>query len=252
MKVIQNGSLLNQSESICDEKGWMAGTGIFETIKTVDNKPWALSRHMRRAVSSALREDIKVPSQDEVLAALELLFSHQSFENGALRLSFGADGNWAASHMRYEVHESSAKLITYRNQAPALRHPMKQFPYNYRLDILDSVKAQGADEAAVINAQGRVTEGAVTNILFFLDGQWITPPISDGVLPGVMRALVIEYCGVQVRSISDSDLPRVESGFLLSSLRIAQPIASIDGKDLMQTPQFRSKIEAMAVKTSVG
>jgi hypothetical protein len=38
----------------------------------------------------------------------------------------------------------------------------------------------------------------------------------------------------------------------LSSLRIAQPIASIDGRDLLQTPQFGAEIEAMALKTSVG
>jgi branched-chain amino acid aminotransferase len=67
-----------------------------------------------------------------------------------------------------------------------------------------------------------------------------------------MRALVIEYCGVLVRSISASDLPSVQSGFLLSSLRIAQPIASIDGHELIQSPDFQAQIEAMALRTSVG
>ena len=40
------------------------------------------------------------------------------------------------------------------------------------------VKAQGADEAIVLNEQGRVSEGSVTNLLLLLDGEWITPPLS--------------------------------------------------------------------------
>lgn len=252
MKIIQNGLLLNQSESLCDEKGWMAGKGIFETIKTVDNQPWALSRHMRRAVASALREGIQLPSQEDLLTALDLLFSHESFENGVLRLSFAQDGNWAAAHFPYQSLNFAAKLHSYNQEVANQGQPIKSFPYSHRLRILDEVKALGFDEAIVFNTDRRVCEGAVTNLIFLLDGQWVTPPISDGVLPGVMRALVIEYCGVLVRSISESDLPRVESGYLLSSLRIAQPIASIDGRDLLQTPQFRAEIEAMALKTSVG
>jgi branched-chain amino acid aminotransferase len=97
-----------------------------------------------------------------------------------------------------------------------------------------------------------VCEGSVTNLLFRIDGQWITPPISDGVLPGIVRALVIENCGVLVRSIMESQLDQVSSGFLLSSLRIAQPIASINGRELEQSPEFRAEIEAMALRTSVG
>lgn len=252
MKVIQDGLLLNQPESLCDEKGWMVGKGIFETIKTVDNQPWALSRHMRRAVTSALREGIQLPSQEDLLTALDLLFSHESFENGVLRLSFAQDGNWAAAHLPFETLNFAAKLHSYNQEVANQGQPIKSFPYSHRLRILDDVKALGFDEAIVFNTDRRVCEGAVTNLIFLLDGQWVTPPISDGVLPGVMRALVIEYCGVQVRSISESDLPRVQSGYLLSSLRIAQPIASIDGRDLLQTPQFRAEIEAMALKTSVG
>jgi hypothetical protein len=39
---------------------------------------------------------------------------------------------------------------------------------------------------------------------------------------------------------------------LLSSLRIAQPVSSIDGRELSQSREFRDEIEAMALRTSVG
>jgi branched-subunit amino acid aminotransferase/4-amino-4-deoxychorismate lyase len=57
------------------------------------------------------------------------------------------------------------------------------------LDILNSVKSQGFDEAIIVNELGRVCEGSVTNLLLKIDGKWITPPISDGVLAGVMPSL---------------------------------------------------------------
>jgi branched-subunit amino acid aminotransferase/4-amino-4-deoxychorismate lyase len=72
------------------------------------------------------------------------------------------------------------------------------------------------------------------------------------VLAGVTRALVIENFDVLVRSIAVSEIVDIESAFLLSSLRIAQPIASIDGRELSQSPEFRDGIEAMALRTSVG
>lgn len=252
MKVIFNGSLVQLSESLSDEKGWMKGSGVFETIKTVDNSPWALSRHMRRAVQSAQRLGLKIPSEDSVRNSVELLLETERFERGVLRLFFAAEGNWSASHTSYEPWTDAAHVITLEEKISTEGQPIKSFPYIHRLEILNHARSLGADEGIVLNADGQVCEGSVTNLLFLINGEWITPPISDGVLPGVMRALVIEYCGVLVRSIPASDLPSVQSGFLLSSLRIVQPIASIDGRELIQTYDFQAEIEAMALRTSVG
>lgn len=252
MRVILNGNLIDQTESMCDERGWMTGSGVFETIKTVDNLPWALSRHMRRVVSSAQRKNIKLPSEDQIRSGVELLLSDQVFQQGVLRLSFSEDGNWSAAHLGYETLVEPAKLVTYEKSLKSQGQPVKSFPYDHRLEILKVAQNAGADEAIVVNEQGRVCEGSVTNLLLRIADEWITPPISDGVLPGIVRALVIENCGVLVRSISESQLEDVSSGFLLSSLRIAQPIASINGRELLQSPEFHAEIEAMALRTSVG
>lgn len=252
MKVIFNGELIDQTESLCDERGWMAGSGVFETIKTVANLPWALSRHMRRVVSSAQTRGIKLPSEEQIRSGIEFLLAAEKFSQGVLRLSFGEGGNWSAAHLDYEPLVNPAKLVSYEKLLKSNDRPLKSFPYDHRLEILKAAQDVGADEAIVVNDKGRVCEGAVTNLLLQINGEWITPPISDGVLPGIVRALVIENCGVLVRSISESQLAQVSSGFLLSSLRIAQPIASINGRELLQSPEFRAEIEAMALRTSVG
>jgi len=143
-------------------------------------------------------------------------------------------------------------LLTYPQALVIDRKPIKSYPYTHRLEILDAVKKRGYDEAIVTNGDGKVCEGAVTNLLLKIEDQWITPPLSDGVLPGVVRALVIENCGVKVRSIEIFEIVNIESAFLLSSLRIAQPVAAIDGRELMQSNEFRLEIAAMALRSSVG
>ena len=252
MKVIVNGSLVPIEQSQCNSQGWLEGGGIFETIKTVDAKAWALSRHMRRAVNSARKQNIKLPSEELVRESIATLLLTEPHPAGLLRVSFGADGNWAAVHLSYAEVKTAAKVGSHPIALVMEGVPVKSYPYNHRLEILELARTNGFDEALVTSSTGKICEGSVTNVLLRIAGKWCTPPLSDGVLPGVMRALVIENCGVMVRSIEVSEIVEIESGFLLSSLRIAQPIASIDGRELSQSHEFRDEIEAMALRTSVG
>ena len=252
MKVIVNGSLVALEQSQCNALGWLDGAGIFETIKTVDGKPWAMSRHMRRAVNSSARENIALPGEELFRNSVATLLEVESHPMGLLRVSFDASGNWAAVHLPYTENFSPAKVRTHPDALVIAGVPVKSYPYNHRLEILEQARLNGFDEALVTSVDKKICEGAVTNILLKIAGIWCTPPLSDGVLPGVMRALVIENCNVMVRSIAVSEIADIESAFLLSSLRIAQPIASIDGRELSQSHDFKVEIEAMALRTSVG
>ena len=61
----------------------------------------------------------------------------------------------------------------------------------------------------------------------------MTPPMSAGLLPGVIRALAVEKCGVSVRDIDQEDLGRCDAAIIMSSLKIARPISAIDTRSLM-------------------
>ena len=252
MIISYNGALVDSSLNNFVHDGWMSGSGVFETIKTVEGTPWALSRHMRRALESANRLGISLPDEEIIRESITELLASEVHESGALRVSFDHKGNWAAVHQRYEEKKTPAKVTVVNSFKVVNGIPMKTFPYTERLDILQEVNANGYDEAIVVNAQGRVCEGAVTNLLLNIDDQWCTPPISDGVLPGVMRALVIEHLQVQVRAIDSAEIADVKAAFLLSSLRIAQPVGSIDSRRLAPSQLFGDEIRTMALKTSVG
>jgi branched-subunit amino acid aminotransferase/4-amino-4-deoxychorismate lyase len=109
---------------------------------------------------------------------------------------------------------------------------------------LASATEQGVDEFICVDDLGRVTEGAVSNVAVRIGKQWLTPPITSGILPGVIRALAIERCEVLVREISENDLMLCDGAIAMSSLKIAVPIASIDARPI----EIDSDTEQMCLK----
>ena len=249
------GKLVSFEAANLDSSGWPSGAGIFETIKTVDGKPWALARHMRRALNSARRNDQPFPTEDLIRSAVAVTILANPYSIGRLRLLFGIDGSLCVTHQEYLEITTPANLGI-RHLSEEVSTPVeKRYPYSRNLEILADAKRSGFDDYVLVNRDGFITESAIANLIFQLDGEWITPPLSDGVLPGVMRALLVEKNGVIVRPIRAIQLNQVESGFVVSSLKIAQPIARIGVLTLAISPeseQMRVEFAATALATSVG
>jgi branched-subunit amino acid aminotransferase/4-amino-4-deoxychorismate lyase len=207
-----------------DSHGFPKTSGIFETIKTVNGQPIALARHMRRALDSARSLGLKMPPEEELRADLRKILNDEPHKVGKLRICIYADG-FHLSHDEYTEPTSPLRFTFFSQTVLGEEH--KQFPYDHRFALLKSAQDEGFDDCVLFNVKNEVTESAVANLLFLIQGTWVTPPISAGVLPGVIRAIAIEECDVKVRPIHISEIPEVESAFSLASLRIAQPISHI-------------------------
>ena len=255
MKIWLNDSLVDSSAVPLTADYWPDGFGIFETIKTVAGIPYALNRHMRRALDAGARVGVPIPNEDRVRSAIDALLAEVKHPVGRLRLLFKEDGTFIAVHNPYTEITHNLNLCTYSARIDIEGVPSKTFPYTSRLDILQEAKSRGCDEAIVINSNHDVCEGAVSNLIFYTNGEWITPPIVQGVLPGVMRALVIENLPVKVRNVDTNGLSHVQAAIVISSLKIAIPVESIDGRmmpNLKISEMFAQEIREMAVRTSVG
>lgn len=80
-------------------------------------------------------------------------------------------------------------------------------------------RALVCDDVILWNEYGEITESTTANVVVRLDGQMVTPPVSCGLLPGLMRAKLIAE-GVIVESpVSVNDLPRAEGIWLINSVR---------------------------------
>ena len=250
-----DSKLLSYEEAGLDSAGWPSGSGTFETIKTVGGLPWALSRHMRRALNTARRNDLPFPNEELVRRAVTENIDANPFAIGRLRILFADNGGLTVTHQEYlEVTRPAHLGVIQRGQVVS-GIVEKRYPYTENLNLLGQAQSAGFDDYLLVNQEGKVAETAIANLILQIDNQWLTPPLSDGVLPGVMRALMIEKAGVLVRQIDAVQVPLIQSGFVVSSLKIAQPIAQIDGRNLQisaESEQMRSLFAATALATSVG
>ena len=90
---------------------------------------------------------------------------------------------------------------------------------------LHAAIARGAFDVLYANRDGRLAEGARSNVFVRLDGRWYTPPLRDGLLPGVMRGVLLDDPGFDAceRSLSIADLERAEAMLVSNALRGAVP-----------------------------
>ena len=88
MRVIYNGEVKDIDDVPASSSGWLEGEGIFETIKSVGNRPFSLSRHIARAQSSAVALGITIPKSDQISQSVTDLFASVPQGLGMLRISF--------------------------------------------------------------------------------------------------------------------------------------------------------------------
>lgn len=92
-----------------------------------------------------------------------------------------------------------------------------------------AAEKNGAFDALFINEKSQVTEGGRSNLFVCRDGQWLTPPLSEGVLPGIMRGLLLNDPTMNAREavLTLDDLRNAERIMVCSSLRGSLP-ATVD------------------------
>lgn len=207
------------------------GSGIFETLRTEDGKIAELTRHMRRAVSSAKKMGISLPDEEVLRIAMAEQLALNPYPVGRLRLCFSktvdSTVKFEITHQAYEDVAAPMRLTFHSTTSRGIGEQLKSYPYDDRFAILDEADLYGFDDAIVFNSANQVTETAIANIAFLLEGRWVTPPISAGILPGVMRAIAIERCDIEVANIHISDTAQCQGAILLNSLKVASPVGHI-------------------------
>ena len=86
-------------------------------------------------------------------------------------------------------------------------------------------EAQGAFDMLFFNERGELTEGGRSNVFVKLEGRWYTPPLSAGLLPGVMRQVLLDDPAMQAseRTLTRADVLRAQALVICNALRGALP-----------------------------
>lgn len=220
---------------------WLAAEGVFETLRTYENRAFAVNRHLDRLELGIRELGLVAPDRNEVEESITKLLAMEKFPNGRLRIVIAGDATWTITHQEYRPSQAGLNCsVIRRSVLPELKSPgFKRTQYRSRLQIQQDALDNGFDDALLVSGDGYFIEGTVCNLIFEIDGSWVTPDLSSGCLPGVTRELLIENFGVRESKIALGDLDRVKSVAFTSSLREIQAIKAIDGQFFAETESLK-------------
>ncbi len=248
MKVWMNGHLLDDERvglSVSDT-GLLYGHGLFETLRVLSGQAVQVAQHLERLERSADSLHIVVDITPQALTdALQSVVDANGLRDGALRLTLTGGGG-EESVARNPIGRSIIIAPRWHRQrlgewqVITLPSPFRlgaELPRHKTLNYLPNLLARraalaaDADEALLV-CDGRVLEGAMSNFFAVVDGVLRTAPVADGVLPGIVRASVLDLAkqsGVKIeeRAVLEDDLAHATECFCTNSLIGVQPVTKI-------------------------
>jgi branched-subunit amino acid aminotransferase/4-amino-4-deoxychorismate lyase len=266
-----NGRLVPSDQATVSvfDRSFLYGDGLFESIAVREGCLLRWTSHLARLELGAARLGIRIPVDGTGLrdAASQILeanglrdgtvrihlsrgigrrgYSPRGAENPGLVLSTHPAGPGLDELPSWRLRTSSLRV--------AAGDPIARIKSSSKLlQVLARAEAEeaGDDEALLLNTEGRMLESSSGNLFWMEAGLLHTPPVSDGLLPGVTREAVLRRArqvGLEPResSAGPDRLLRSQGGFLtLSSLGIVE-IASLDGAALPRSPKTRELWEAL-------
>ena len=203
--------------------------GLFETMRTERKHVERLDQHIARLLGSAASFGISLGREDLLRAIDDALASIQGDAPMRLRLAVRADGSidikiaLLKTSPRPVIFWASALLNsirgTTRRNNPLLAHKIDRRP-DYD-DAWRAAESEGGFDALFVNDAGEVTEGGRSNVFIKKDGVWLTPPLSCGLLPGIMRAELLASKDWNAREsvIYPTDVKSAQEIVVCNSLR---------------------------------
>lgn len=203
------------------------GFELFETMKAVDGHVALQDRHRARLAASAARLGFAFDAAtfDAALQGLppgvqrvRLALAH----NGRLSATTAPLAPLPPGPVRVRLAQAPLPPRALAGHKTTLREA-------YDAGVR-AAEAAGAFDTLFFDAAGRLLEGGRSNVFVKLEGRWCTPPLDGGVLPGVMRGVLLEdpaWAAVE-RPVTRADLRRAEAMVVCNALRGALPAAIAD------------------------
>jgi branched-chain amino acid aminotransferase group I len=255
--VYLNGSLMPLSQARLSplDYGFLYGCGLFETMRAYSGRIFHLEKHLARLSRSAKLLGIDLESIPDLEKALYNTLQANNLSNARIRLTLsGGEGEpipdlviraptvliVARSYTPYprQVYEQGFKAIVShirRNtQSPA--SAMKSLNYLDNLLARQEAKLAGADEAILLNEQGFLAEGSMSNIFLVSDNVLLTPSEDSGIILGITREVILDLApslGIKTRErkIAIEELIQVAEAFFTNSLIEIMPLTQVDGQN---------------------
>lgn len=264
-----NGNIQESSSiSIENNRGFLFGDSVFETIKVMDNKVLFLEDHYFRLMASMRICRMEIPMnftmeyfESQIVTLISSLEKNNSYrvrfsvyresEGFYLPKSRNVQFIVTASPLSsdlYSIGKENYEVELYKDFYIQKQLLSALKTNNKMLQITGSIFASenGYDNCLVLNDEKNVVEALQSNLFMKTGNVVVTPPVSDGCLNGIMRKQVLEILkkieGIEVNEISISpfDLQKADELFLTNVISGIQPITKYRKKEY--TTEFTSEV----------
>lgn len=232
------------------------GDGIFESIGVVDGRPHEVGPHLERLAHSAALCDLPAPNLAQWRAAVERVSAEAGPGESVIKLilSRGVEGRpvptaWvtlATAPDNTSARRDGVRVVTLDRgypldvpaRAPWLLLGAKTLSYAVNMAAIREAKRRGADDALFVTTDGFLLEAPTASVLLRIDGRFVTPAPSAGILHGTTQLSVFAHLeqrgsSTAYENVPASDLKRADAAWLLSSVRLAAPISAVDGRPIV-------------------
>lgn len=234
------------------DRGLTLADGVFDTMLVLAGRPvfpdYHLDRLMRacetlrieveRATVAAAMRDLAAAGEGDAIIRVTVTRGAGArglrIVPGMSPTVLGVRSPWQPD-MAFQPVRLATSAIRRNATSPLSR--IKSLAYLDNVLALDEALAAGADDALILSTEGNVACTSAGNVFVLRRGDLLTPPVSDGVLDGTVRDLLLRHAtrvGLQPseRALSPDDLLGADAVFATNSARLISPATMIDGTRL--------------------
>lgn len=252
LRIWVNGQRVDQGAAISPvDHGITVGDGVFETAKIENGQVFALDLHHDRMDRSLAGLGLPKLDRERINEGIAAVLEGEHIDFGRLRYTItggvgplGSDRGdapptyivTAAPVPRPGATTKVATVRWTRNENSAVAG-LKTTSYAENVVALAAAKEAGGSEAIFSNTLGNLCEGTGSNIFVVSEGKISTPPLEDGPLAGITRALVIQWAreaGIEIAEepLTFDVLSDCGEAFLTSTTRNVQGVHAINDRML--------------------
>lgn len=266
-----NGNFEDTGTISPSDRGFLLGDGVFETLYATGNRVVYFDQHWQRLTTALDLVDINIPySPNDIQKVCQELINHMhgvtDGENNnqlqpfVLRLSVSrgnggrglvinpdAQPTWLLTAALCPPPPQSVTLHVSTLCRPSANLTSRIKSLSYMDNILARKEAimGGADEALMLNEAGHVCCAAASNIFICKNNNWITPPISDGTLDGIIRGEILnmgklDSAPIREESLTLAQVQEADYIFICNSLTGAVPVVEINGLPKEKSPSMQA------------
>jgi branched-chain amino acid aminotransferase len=253
-----NGVFVRDQDAVVSvhDRGFRYGDGVFDTLRVYRGRPFLIERHIGRLIEGATAIGVApLPTASALASAIRDLIDRNEIAEALVRTTVtrGISTGWDARHAGDptvviveqpfagypdQLYRSGASIVILANtrlRPSALTPAAKSLSLLVHVQAKRDATARDADEAVLCSESGVVAEGTVSNIFCVRNGRLHTPPLSDGILQGITREVVLGLArrdGIETVEdrITPDELRTADEVFLTSTGMEVLPVTRVDGR----------------------